>query len=481
MKKSRPNILWICTDQQRFDTINALGHSHFRTPHLDRLAASGVAFTDVYCQNPICTPSRSSFLTGLYPSGLRANINGNETFANVAPLLPKTLADSGYLCGLVGKLHLASNFNGPERRIDDGYSLFRSSLANNASMVQGNQHLIWLQGKGLKLSDVFILDRFGNISYQRPDLAPELHQTSWVGLQTEDVIRSWSRLEQPWMLSANFFAPHPAWDPPDEYRRRYDPSALPPPHYRPGEVEIQRRLSAAVDFPGPLQAPDAAGQSKRADYYALIELIDGQVGRILDALEATGQRERTLVIFTSDHGEMLGDHGLFHKGCRFYEGAVRVPLIIGGLQSIRAGLRATGLVELTDLVPTLLEFAGLPPPRLTQGRSLVPILSGAADPAEHRETAWCEYFDTIDMSTVTWGTYAYNHSRATMIRDSRHKLILYHGTGLGELFDLRNDPWEHENLWERGEHRESRARLTSASLDRLAASIDVGPRRVGRY
>lgn len=481
MKQRPPNILWICTDQQRFDTIHALGYPHVHTPHLDRLAASGVAFTDVYCQSPICTPSRSSFLTGLYPSGIRANINGNVTFANVAPLLPKRLADHGYLCGLVGKLHLASNFNGPERRVDDGYALFRSSLANNASIVQGNQHPIWLQGKGLKLSDVFVLDRFGNIEHQRSDINPELHQTSWVGLQTEDVIRDWAHLEQPWMLSANFFAPHPAWDPPDEYRRRFTPSALPPPHYRTGEVEIQRQLSSAVDYPDPAKAPDAALQSQRADYFAMIELIDDRIGRILDALDETGQRDRTLIIFSSDHGEMLGDHGLTHKGCRFYEGAVRVPLIISGLPSIRAGMRATGLVELTDIVPTVLELVGLPPPELTQGRSLVPILTGAADPTVHRDSVWSEYFDTLDLSTVTWGSFAYHHSRATMIREPRYKLILYHGTGLGELFDLKNDPWEHENLWARADHSEVRARLTNASLVRLASSIDIGTTRVGRY
>ena len=139
----RPNILWICTDHQRWDTIRALGNAHINTPNLDRLCSEGVAFTKAYSQCPICTPSRSSFLTGLYPSTVHGNVNGNEYFdcAERFPLITKLLADSGYECGLSGKLHIASAWNGQENRVDDGYRVFNYSHSHS-------------QGRGIYLTTV---------------------------------------------------------------------------------------------------------------------------------------------------------------------------------------------------------------------------------------------------------------------------------------------------------------------------------------
>ena len=126
-RASQPNILWFCTDQQRFDTIHALNNPHIHTPNLDRLCAEGTAFTHAHCQNPICTPSRSSFMTGMYPSSIRACTNGNEFFSNDAPLVTRLLANAGYTCGLSGKLHVASAWRGEENRVEDGYSFFKYS------------------------------------------------------------------------------------------------------------------------------------------------------------------------------------------------------------------------------------------------------------------------------------------------------------------------------------------------------------------
>jgi len=119
---SKPNVLWICTDQQRYDTIHALGNETIRTPNLDQLVNGGVAFTRAYCQNPICQPSRASFMTSLYPSTLHVNGNGVNTFPKDVPLISKLFADAGYTCGLIGKLHLNAAFNGVEKRVDDGYT-----------------------------------------------------------------------------------------------------------------------------------------------------------------------------------------------------------------------------------------------------------------------------------------------------------------------------------------------------------------------
>ena len=168
----------------------------------------------------------------------------------------------------------------------------------------------------------------------------------------------------------------------------------------------------------------------------MIELIDDNVGRMLAALEQTGQADNTLVIFTSDHGEMLGDHGLLLKGCRFYEGLVHVPLILRWPGRIRAGATTDALVELTDLAPTLLDAAGLEVPRHMAGRSLLPLLRGTT--TEHRDAVRCEYYEALSMAARDRA--GWSNTRATMIRDRRYKLAVYHGHPTGELFDLETDP-----------------------------------------
>jgi arylsulfatase A-like enzyme len=209
-----------------------------------------------------------------------------------------------------------------------------------------------------------------------------------------------------------------------------------------------------------------------AAYYAQIELIDDQLGRMLDALEDTGQRENTIIIFTSDHGEMLGDHGLLWKGCRFYEGAVRIPLIISWPEKIRSGLVSDALVELTDLVPTLLDALGLPIPERVQGRSLLPILTGTADPDQHRHFVRCEYHDALDRPHA---------SHANMMRTDRYKLVVYHGHEVGELYDLHNDPDEFHNLWDDPAVQGTKHALIKQLFDAVMLAVDEGVERVGRY
>ena len=147
MAANTPNILWVCTDQQRYDTIGALGNSYVSTPHIDSLVADGVAFTHAYCQSPICTPSRSSFLTGMYPSATHANRNGNDFYPGPYPLVTRTLADIGYDCGLIGKLHLASAYRRIEPRTDDGYRYWQYSHAPRDDWEQGHDYADWVRSK----------------------------------------------------------------------------------------------------------------------------------------------------------------------------------------------------------------------------------------------------------------------------------------------------------------------------------------------
>ena len=311
-------------------------------------------------------------------------------------------------------------------------------------------------------------------------------------------------------MSVNVFDPHSPFDPPQEYRDRYDASKMPAPLFRQTDITTQSAIPG--DFPNPSRPPqDFKAQDVIAAYYAMIELIDDNVGRLLAALEETGQCQDTVIIFTSDHGETLGDHGLLTKGCRFYEGSVRVPLIISWpgqfpLQEepviedspeddgsgeeeetiseesndnasadspAPAGFVSSALVELIDIAPTLLELAGLPIPLRMQGRSLLPILRGELPPDQHRDFVRCEFYRAQNPDVVS--RVQYEGSYATMYRDTRHKIVVYHGHEQGELYDLEKDPGEFENLWNDPDYADLRFDLVRRNFDALAFSVDPGP------
>lgn len=482
-----PNILWICTDQQRYDTIGALGYPAVSTPNIDRLVAEGVAFTHAYCQSPICTPSRASFLTGQYPSRVHLTRNGNDYFPPEARLVTRTLADEGYDCALIGKLHLSSAYRRIEARTDDGYRVWEYSHAPRDDWPEGHGYADWVRAQGHVLKE---------LTKSIEGVPTHLHQTTWCAEKTIDFIRSHGMSDDntPWLASVNIYDPHPPFNPPQEYRDQFDPAEMPPALFRESDLAQQERLAqvdfqsrgrnpAALDLKSPIipGSPEAGvdenaaigGRDARrlkAAYYAMIKLIDDQLGRILAALDETGQRENTIIIFMSDHGETLGDHGLIEKGCRFYEGLVRVPLIISWPGHFAQGVRADGLVELMDVTPLLLEVAGLPVPETMQGKSLLPILTGEADPAHHRDFVRCEYYDALAEPDASF---------ATMYRDARYKLVVYHGHGLGELYDLDKDPHEFENLWDDPAHQATKLDLMQRSFDASMLALDVGSARVG--
>jgi arylsulfatase len=477
MPERRPNILWYCSDQQRFDTIGALGNPHVHTPNLDRLVAEGVAFTHAYCQCPICTPSRASFLTGRYPSTVRVNTNGNAHFPRGETLVTRRLADAGYRCGLVGKLHLAGAYNGQEPRTDDGYTFFQYSHAPRDDWRRGHDYADWVRGQGGDPARLLAIrpQAHGLLAPtpEQDNVPPALHQTTWC---TEQAIRFIKEAgDQPWLLSINPYDPHPPYNPPYEYYRRFDPDTLPGPHFRESDLAHQRKLAGA-DFQTAPVCPDeydgAGGRKLQALYYAMIEQVDAEFGRLLAALEQAGQRENTVVIFMSDHGEALGDHGLAHKGCRFFDGLTRVPLIWSWPGHCAADLRAEALIGLLDVAPTLMELAGLPVPAAMQGQSLLPILTGRAAPDHHRDYVRCEFYDAIDEP---------HHSFATMYRDRRWKLVVYHDLGVGELYDLDNDPYEFTSLWDDPAQQVVKNDLLVQSFTATVRAQDYGPRRVMPY
>jgi choline-sulfatase len=480
----QPNILWICTDQQRFDTLGCYDNRWVHTPNLDRLAAGGTLFQNAFCQNPLCTPSRASFLSGRYPRTTRTRQNGQSIPADEV-LVTKLLADAGYECGLAGKLHLSACAPDAcpdrERRIDDGYSTFHWSHHpdNHWPSAEYNQ---WLRAQGVR----FARKPFRGSQYVQTSVAPEYHQTTWCADRAIDFIEARAHTGQPWLFSLNCYDPHHPFDPPEEFLQRYVDrlDEIPLPNYILGELE---------DKPG-VQRTDHrgayGGQRKlypfdrmsaddhrliRAAYWAMCDLVDMHVGRVLESLERSGQLDNTIVIFMSDHGEMLGDHGFYLKGPFFYEPAVRVPFIVSWPGVIRANERNTNLVELVDLAPTLMEASGQPVHAGMQGRSLWPLLAGDAADYEPRTDVYCEHYGTTHHKPGQTGAYA------TMLRTERYKLVSIHGQKFGELYDLQCDPQETHNLWCDPAHQPVKLELYQRLCDRMAWTVDPLPLREANY
>lgn len=472
----QPNILLLCTDQQRFDAVGAYGNAHIDTPHLDRLAADGVLFENCYVQSPVCGPSRASLMTGRYvPShGLYANgvdLPGHER------LFTRDLADAGYDCGLVGKLHLGASAGGRhEPRSDDGLRVFRWAHDPYPGSSENAYHR-WLRARYPELHEE-ALQRGGSGFDAIPTQA---HYSHWIGDETIDFLRSDRVAEAPFFFTANFFDPHHGFGAPQEYVDRYGIEDLPDPVTFDDELETKPPIQAEASkasYAGAARGYADYSAAELAEvrraYYAMVSLVDDEVGRILTALDEAGLAENTIVMFTSDHGEMLGDHQLMLKGPFMYDCAVKVPLIVRWPGVAQPGSRRRELVQWVDLAPTFLEAAGLPVPSAVQGESLVPLLRGVDVP--WRQWALCHYRNS--------GNPYSEPAHVTMLRLDRYKLVVHHGSPAssrertGELYDLEADPQELMNLWGERDQRETRAWLQESLIDIGVAIEDRSARRV---
>lgn len=463
-----PNVLWICADQQRFDTIAGLNNQHIHTPNLRKLMDESVTFTHAFVQNTVCSPSRASFLTGRYPhtTGLRAN---GQRIRPGERLVTRILADNGYTCGLSGKLHLSPCAGGRnEDRIDDGYQVFWWSHDLTDSWPGKNMWHVWLKDKGVKWPQA----PRGSELWGVP-VDPQYTQTAWCSEMAIQFMRQ-QRKFNPWLMSVNIFQPHHPFWPAQDYLSRYDAEKMPSPQYHDGELDskpVFQRVDHQAAYAGTgisfAKTDDRTHRQITAAYYAMIEQVDTEVGRMMKVLEQTGQADNTIVIFMSDHGEMLGDHGIYLKGPYFYDCMIRVPLIIRWPGKYKAGLKSDALVEMIDLAPTLLEAAGVPVPSGVQGRSLTPVLTGNA--TEHRDSIYSEHFDS---------SFLYDPPpMAACVRNRSHKLSYYHGLAAGELYDLRKDPGEFENLWASAGAKDVRAEMMEKLMGRMVETVDPLPER----
>lgn len=484
-----PNILWICTDQQRWDTISALGNQHINTPNIDRLCQRGIAFTRAYCQSTVCTPSRASFMTGRYPATTHVFRNDAGPYPSSETTAASIFKDLGYQTGLIGKLHL-SNAKWTERRpTDDGYiEFYRSQSGGRRPEHDNDDYAAWLRNQGVDIADL----RDETATILGNGIPAALHQNRWMGDVATDFIERHS--DAPWFLSVHPYDPHHPLDPPGEFHSRHDYRTLPHAIFAEHELAYQEAFPA-VDQQRPIPiAPDGRcnhpggpndhpfiqenpvyeaplpydSRKLKAAYYAKIEHVDHEIGRILDALEHTGQLSDTIIIFHSDHGEMLGDHGLLYKGCRFYDALVRVPLVISWPGHLPERQQRDELVELVDVLPTLLDLAGLPARNEIQGESLRPLFEGGH---YGKQAVVSHFYDGLDM---------WDGTHATMTYDGRYKLVLYHNHDeLTELFDLYEDPNEFHNVWDDTSPAERNILLRN-HIDTVLATVWAGTLRLAQ-
>jgi len=488
----RRNILLLITDQQRFDALGCYGNAEIKSPNLDRLAANGTLFETCYVQNPICSPSRASLTTGLYVRnhGLWAN---GVALPPGQKLLPKALAEAGYDCGMAGKQHLAPCANGDEPRLDDGYRVYRWSH-DPIHRSPHNSYHDWLRRTHPGIYRSAVLDRqsgsaeAGNVAKDATpiDVVPvEAHYSHWIAEEAIGFIEEETRpADQPFYFMANFFDPHHPFGAPEPFRRLYDAAALSPPSGsaeeldgKPGVQREYNRASYGGHAPGFADYTVEDLQEARAGYYAMVSMIDAEVGRIIDALERNGALTDTLVVFTSDHGEMLGDHAIMLKGPMLYEPVVRVPLILHQPGTVPAGRRVGAVVQMIDLTQTILAAAGVSDAFATQGADLMTL---AHDPAaQWRDWALCEYRDS--------GHGAQPPVHTTMLRHGTMKLVVWHGPPAaqrardGELYDLAADPGEHINLYHDPAHAAAREAMKDMLIDVTAATEWPRPPRTAEW
>lgn len=445
MPPDQPNILLITTDQQRYDTAGASGPSFLRTPHYDMLQRQGVTFTSAYSSCPICVPARTSIMTGktAHHHGMTGNAPTAE-YIRDDETLPALLNELGYHTALFGKAHF-----GPVG-VRHGFQELRTP--DTYWQEQQDRHQ---RRHGLGSNELYPA---------RATVPEDETITSWIADQCADYIQQRRDQTRPFFAWCSFVKPHPPFDPPEPYYSMYDEAPIPDP------VESdwsQSALPPILEGNGhtmcSINDSDTLRKA-RACYYGLITQIDYYLGRVFGALDDAGILDETLIIYTSDHGEYLGDHGLQWK-IGFHEPSAHVPMVVRlpfERDDRHAGTTCESPVQLADILPTVAAAAGTEPPEPATGYDLVAIARGEAEGRAYAEGIGAMFTDT-DYVGLT---------------DGRWKYIYYADGPCEQLFDLENDPEETENLADDSSHEQTRRTLRSAlrrqQVDRESAFVDDG-------
>lgn len=450
----RPNFLVIMSDEHGPMWSSAYGHPFVQTPNMERLAEAGATFDAAYCNSPLCVPSRLSFMTGRYVSNCEGWDNAKPLPSDV-PTWPYLLRSMGYDSALSGKMHLIGpdQLHGFQHQIayDPHGGGHRSD--SEPDLSTGGRHPIYLWEDGVPTSD----EPWPSVKEARAGTGPMIEADDAIEESALAYLRDPSRRDSPWALCVGFVAPHFPFIVPEPYFSLYWPEYADLPDNPPGHLEnlpaAANRLRQAFNFSGYTEDEVRAA---RAAYYGLITYLDDKIGRLLDVLEDTGMYDNTVIIHTSDHGESLGEHGLWRK-MNFYEQSARVPLQISWPGVIDGGQRFTGAVSLVDAAATILDMASVDQTSQSfmnlDGASLLPQLAGATD--RQRDEAFSEH--------LAHGT---DRPRA-MVRQGRWKLSYSHHSRTPdiELYNLESDPGEFLNLANDGTHSAVQQRLTNRIME----------------
>lgn len=417
----RPNILIITTDQQRYDTIHAAGADHMITPNLDRLVEEGCFYSNAYSPNPVCIPARHNILTGLSAKyhGFDDNYFGAQakSIPHQLTTFPQLLSDHGYDTIGIGKMHFQpcrrhNGFNKlelmeeiPQYREDDEYAMYLKDQGyGDIQSIHGVRQLLYMLP-------------------QRSLLPVEHHGSAWVADRSILYLKE-NGGRRPFLLWSSFIAPHPPFDVPEEWADLYKNKPLPNVTISKTPIsELAHENRSIADYPTEMYL-----QRARELYYAAISFADYHIGRILAQLEEMGELNRTLILFTSDHGEMLGDNDTYQKFLP-YDGASRIPFVIRYPKKMKGGTIDSRFVDLNDILPTFLDAAGLhhPCPEILPGESLFAKTK--------RKDRGIQYLE-----------HSKGGRRWISLRNEAYKYNYYYGGGKEELFDMMDDPGETTNL-----------------------------------
>ncbi len=422
----RPNVLVIHVDQHRIDCLGAYGNREVDTPNIDSLAADGVRYENSFCPYPVCTPSRYSLITGL-PVFRHRGWTNHSTLPPGAETFPNLLRRAGYNTKAVGKMHYTPTY------ADVGFDEMELAEQNGPGRWDDDYHR-YLRDRGLvdrnDLEDQLREYRAGaskeywnTVGAMESNLPEEHHSTTWIGDRAVETVQGWSG-ERPGMLMVGFIKPHHPFDPPRRWARRYDPDEM---SLLQGWTDqpLERDLAFNRGYFPHADLTEAAVRRATAFYYATISQIDWHVGRMIEVLKEKEIYDKTMIVFTSDHGEYMGFHHMLLKGNQMYDPLAKVPLIVKYPGQKRAGSVWDGLVSNVDLAPTILGAAGVSAAAEMRGLDL-------GGTSEEREVVFCEY----------------GRGNPVMARTRDKKLIVMGPKRkLKDLFfELKDDPLEMNDL-----------------------------------
>ncbi len=480
-----PNILFLFSDQQRYDTIGA-NNPLIKTPNLDRLAREGRVFDAAYPPTPVCLPCRASIVTGQYPSTHGATNNMAALPEDYETLTAEVFNRAGYRTHMIGKSHLTPchdpcskeaapfihnreyyrNWHGP------WYGFQQADIAIGHSTEKhacGMHYGAWLEDRGVDIEKYF-----GHTDYTQYgswDLPEQFHSSKWIADVAIDSIEQSASREQPFFIWANFQDPHNPCMVPEPWASMYKPEDVPLYGYREGEPESFKdkppHYLEIIEQPGDYACkpsdPDLHGagnvchldwseqqiRENTAAYYGMVSLMDHHIGRILDQLDKTGQADNTIVVFTSDHPDSLGDHGFWFKSLLSFEEIIRVPMIVRYPGRVPAGTRSDAFQNLVDLPATFCAGAGLNIPNEFEGHNQLP--------------AWIDNGNERTYCVIEERPERGEFNQRILIT-SRYKLVFYANREYGELYDRNEDPDHLRNLWSSEEHRSEREELVRMLL-----------------